>query len=64
MSDRPSAFPFAGMTESRWTKLMADGMGLTPEEELAGWYFSYAWDGLLLHRDWAEAKFDLEPPTR
>ena len=64
MTDRPSVFPHAGMTEQRWTALMSSRNELTTAEADAGWFWSYAWDGLLLHRDWEEAKFDLEPPTR
>lgn len=52
-------FSGTGMCEERYDALMNnDQLALTPGEQRAGWFWSQAWDGLLVHRSWPEARYD------
>lgn len=48
-----------GMSKERYTELMDNPqLPLTEGEIRVGWYWSPAWDGLLVHKTWHEARFD------
>ena len=48
-----------GMTPERYNDLMDNPeLKLTEGELRVGWYWSPAWDGMLVHKTWEEAKFD------
>lgn len=48
-----------GMTPERYNDLMDNPhLKLTEGELRVGWYWSPAWDGMLVHKTWDEAKFD------
>ena len=52
-------WPQFGMTNERYGELYNSiDLLLTPEEIEAGWFFSDAFDGLLIHKSWPEAEFD------
>jgi len=52
-------FSGTGMCEERYDALMNNPeLTLTAGEQRAGWYWSPAWDGMLVHRSWAEARYD------
>lgn len=46
-----------GMTLERYDDIERGYLSLTQKEIDAGWHFCYAWDGLLIHESWGEAKF-------
>ena len=53
------AFSGTGMCEERYNALMnSTDLTLTAGEQRAGWFWSPAWDGLLVHRSWPEARYD------
>ena len=59
MSTPDPRFDCNGMSAERYNELMENTELLLTEEELrAGWYWSPAWDGLLVHKTWHEARFD------
>jgi len=48
-----------GMSKERYNELMDNPqLPLTEGEIRVGWYWSPAWDGLLVHKTWHEARFD------
>lgn len=52
------AFQGTGMCEERWQQLMDNPeLELTPGEIRVGWNWCNAFDGLLVHRTWEEAKY-------
>lgn len=57
--DPRDLFDRNGMCQERYNALMENGeLLLTDGEVRAGWYWSPAWDGMLVHRTWDEARFD------
>ena len=45
------------MKPERYELLEKEGLPLTEEEIEAGWlYCNCEWDGMLIHKDWKEAK--------
>jgi hypothetical protein len=58
---KTDAFQGTGMCEERWQHLMNNPeTNLTQGEIREGWSWSNAFDGLLVHRTWPEAKYDNE----
>lgn len=54
-------FQGTGMCRERWEHLMNHlEFELTEGEVGAGWFWSNAFDGMLVHRTWPEAKYDIE----
>lgn len=48
-----------GMTKDRYRELSNNiTLDLTEEERQLGWFFSDAFDGLLVHESWPEAKYE------
>lgn len=59
MPDPRDSFDRNGMSEERYRELMDNSeAALTEGEMRVGWYWSPAWDGLLVHKTWHEARFD------
>ncbi|MNN77775.1 hypothetical protein D3C81_1942690 [compost metagenome] len=54
-----TVWPCGGMTEERYCELFNNiDLELTTEERENGWYWSVAFDGLLVHKSWPEAEYD------
>ncbi|MNI32275.1 hypothetical protein D3C87_1339250 [compost metagenome] len=54
-----TVWPCGGMTEERYYELFNNiELELTTEEWESGWYWSDAFDGLLVHKSWPEAEYD------